>query len=202
VIACIIEGQGDEKALPILIRRIARALPEPKYPEFPGCLRVGRDKIVKPGELEGKVDLAARKFRFVGGDQAGGGVLVLLDADQDCPAELGPALTARAQGARPDVAVSVVIAKRELEAWFLAGAASLRGQRELAPDLSPPSAAEEVASAKEWLGKRMPLGRSYKPPLDQPALAELVDLDQAREGSASFARCWREIVRLLTGSRP
>ena len=89
-IGCIVEGEGDEKALPILIRRIA----ENVYPELqlviPIPIRVYRNKVVKEGELERAVELAARK---IGGQ---GAIFILLDSDEDCPAQLGPELLYRA----------------------------------------------------------------------------------------------------------
>ncbi|MGH9130902.1 MAG: DUF4276 family protein [Acidimicrobiales bacterium] len=198
VIACVVEGHGEDEALPVLIRRITRMLEPPIYPVIPSPLRVGKDRLIKAGELERTVDLAARKVRSAG-PEGSGGVLVLIDADDHCPAELGPALARRARDASGDVAASVVLAKREFEAWFLAGAASLRGKRGLSEDIEPPTAPEEVRGAKEWLGKHMVSSRIYSPTVDQPGLTEALDLDATRLGSPSFARCWREIVRLVSG---
>jgi hypothetical protein len=47
----------------------------------------------------------------------GAPILVVADADDDCPATLGPTLLGRAR--RTDRAVAVVLAKRELESWFI-----------------------------------------------------------------------------------
>lgn len=84
-IACIVEGYGDVKAIPILIRRIVREIdpmltlliPEP-------AIRVPCSSIVKPGEFERAVELARLKMK------SPGGILIVVDADEDCPAELGP----------------------------------------------------------------------------------------------------------------
>lgn len=90
----VVEGHGDVQATPVLLRRIAQeALPD-RYVEIQQPIRVKRNLVVKPGELERYVDLAANK----GGSD--GRVLILLDADEDCPAELGPSLAARAGAAR------------------------------------------------------------------------------------------------------
>jgi hypothetical protein len=85
-------------------------------------MRTPRGKITVGGGIERAVSAAALRVR------SSGGVLVLLDADDDCPAEYGPALLARAKAARPDKQVAVVLAMREFEAWFLAAAPSLAGQ--------------------------------------------------------------------------
>ena len=67
--------------------------------------------------------LAAAKCR------PGGWILVILDADDDCPATFGPDILARAQRVAPHRKVSVILANRELKAWFLAAASSLDGKR-------------------------------------------------------------------------
>jgi hypothetical protein len=107
----------------------------------------------------------------------GGGILVLLDADDDPACELAPELLRRAVAARPDRPVGVVLAVREYEAWFLAAAASLRGKRGLPDDLASAANAESIRDAKGWLDERMP--RRYSPTTDQPALTAVLDLDQA-----------------------
>lgn len=133
------------------------------------------------------------------GEQGGPrtGVLVLLDADDDCPAELAPALLARARDARKDRPASVVLAKREFEAWFLAAAPSLRGRRGLAADLALPPDPELPRDCKGWLSRHRSDGRGYKPTADQAALAAAVDLRLARTNSPSLDKLWRDLERLV-----
>ena len=186
-LACIVEGQGELAALPLLLRRVAAELDPGLSLDVVHLFRTPRSKLVKPGELERMVELAARRLG------SGGALVILLDGDDDCPAELGPALLARAKQARPDVRTSVVVAHREFESWFLAAAESLRGRRGLADDLARPADPEAIRGAKEWLSARMRGG--YAPTLDQPALAALFDLGSARS-AASFDRFFREVSRL------
>jgi hypothetical protein len=188
-IASIVEGHGEVETLPLLIRRIAASLDPALTVATPPPLRVPKNRLLKPGELERAVLLAAGK---AGGT---GAVLILLDSDDDCPAHLGPALLQRATQARGDVRLAVVIAKREFEAWFLAAAPSLRGQRGLPADLQPPPDPEAIRGAKEWLSHRME--RGYTETLDQPALTARFDFTQALH-APSFDKFHREIVRLLT----
>ena len=189
-LACVVEGEGDERSLPLLIRRIARDCNPPVYIDVFISKRVGREKLVNQGGIENAVEQAARD----GGRDAA--ILVLLDADDDCPATLGPALLDRARRTRPDRQVSVVLAKREYEAWFLAAAKSLRGQRGLPEDLDPPYGLEGIRDAKGWLGSKMPHGRKYSETADQPALTVLFDLIEARQAD-SFDKCYREINKLI-----
>jgi hypothetical protein len=185
----LVEGHGEVYAAPVLVRRIAGSLARPCV--IRSVLRQPRSMTIKAGELERAVTLLGNK---VG---PGGGILVLIDADDDLACTLGPDLMLRARAARPDLRIGVVLAVREYEAWFLAAAASLRGRRGLPDDLESPAAPEAVRDAKGWLSQRMP--RGYSPTADQPALSELFDLDLART-SPSFAKLVRELTRLLAHS--
>ena len=189
-IGCIVEGKSEVETVPLLIRRIAADL----YPELPIVvpppIRRPRNKVVKENELERAVEFVARQ---IGGQ---GAIFIILDSDEDCPAELGPALLHRASQARSDLPIAVVIAKNEFEAWFLAAAESLRGRRRLKNDIHPPKDPEAVRDAKGWLDRRMENNESYSETRDQPALAALFSIDQARQAD-SFDKCYREIVRLL-----
>ncbi len=190
-IACIVEGHGEVEAVPILVRRLAEAWNPALQLRLPQPQRVPRTKIIKSNELERAVQLAALKAG------SAGGVLVLLDADNDCPARLGPELLERAQRARSDTPISIVLAKIEFEAWFLAAAASLRGLRGLRDDLEAPPDPEAVKGAKEWLSTRMNGSRIYSETLDQPALSRLFALDAARHGAPSFDKYEREVFGLF-----
>jgi len=189
-IACIVEGHGDRESVPVLIERVAAGLNPPVQVHVPLVLRVQRSKLVKPEEVEKAVELAARKV----GPR--GPILILIDSDDDCPANLGPGLLARARAARNDRMISVVLATREFEAWFLAAATSLRGIRGLSADLEPPERPEGIRGAKEWLSRRKTDGTTYSEVIDQPELTSLFDFAQAMN-ALSFKRCHREIARLL-----
>ena len=142
-IGCIVEGESEVATVPLLIRRIAANL----YPELPIVvpppIRRPRNKIVKENELERAVEFVARQ---VGGQ---GAIFIILDSDDDCPAQLGPELLHRASQTRSDLPIAVVLAKREFETWFLAAAESLRGQRGLGNDIHSPNDPEAIRGAKE-----------------------------------------------------
>jgi len=72
----------------------------------------------------------------------------MLDADDDCPATMGPELLKRARAAVPHTPVGLVLAKCEFEAWFLASAESLAGRRGLPDVLSPPANPESIRGQK------------------------------------------------------
>lgn len=92
-IASVVEGDGEVRALPKLLFRIAKQLTVEL--RVPPPAKVHRGRMIAEGGIERAVSAAAQRIGTTGG------VLVLLDADDDCPAELGPALLKRAQAARP-----------------------------------------------------------------------------------------------------
>jgi hypothetical protein len=189
-LGAIVEGHGECEAVPILIRRIAQGLDPALSPIVHPVMRVPASKLVKQGEIERAIELVTRK------NAGQGGVLVLLDCEDGCPAQDGPALLRRILKVRSDLPVSVVLAKREFEAWFLAAAESLRGHRGLPTDLTGPPDPEAIRGGKVWLENRMQGGRSYTESSDQPALTAVFDMKAARRAK-SFDKCHREVVLLL-----
>ncbi|MBK8869633.1 MAG: DUF4276 family protein [Elusimicrobia bacterium] len=189
-IAAIVEGHGECAALPELVRRVAHEIDPGFVPTVLSPMRVPAAKLMKEGELERAVDFVGRKL---GGP---GGIIILVDCDDGCPAKEGPKLLKRAMTARKDVLVSVIFAKKEFESWFLASANSLRGKRDLSTELSPPADPESIRDAKKWLSMHMPHGRSYSETADQPALTCLFDMQAARRAD-SFDKCYREIRKML-----
>lgn len=194
-IASIVEGHGDVKAVPVLLHRIAQRQLPGSAVDFLRPIRVGRYKIIKPGELERAVELAARQT----GDR--GRILILLDAEDDCPAELGPELLERAIDARPDRDIRVVLAKHEYEAWFLAAIGSIAGSRGIDQHPVSPANPEMIRDAKGWLTARRPSGWIYRETLDQPAFSAIFDLEAAR-AAPSFDKLWRDVRWLLRPERP
>jgi hypothetical protein len=188
-IACIVEGHGECESVPILIRRIAHRFDPGLDVQLPHPIRIPKSRLLKPGELEKAVQLAAARA------ESGGGILVILDSDDDCPAALAPDLLARMRAARGDLPSAIVLANKEFESWFLAAARSLRGQKGLPEDLDPPARPEAIRGAKEWLNQRMGTG-AYSASVDQASLTTVFDLEPARR-APSFDKCYREVIRLL-----
>jgi hypothetical protein len=138
----IVEGHGEVQALRVLLRRLAQeCFGRYDLQVFPPH-RIPRGRIVAGDHLERAAELGRRRLREY---DAAGGILLLLDANEDCPAELGQRLLGRLKTAAPDVALSVVLAKREYEAWFLAAARSLRGHSNVADDAEPPPLPEDIS---------------------------------------------------------
>lgn len=186
----MVEGHGDVEAVQILIQRIAGVIQLPHEVKIQATIRTPKSKLVKPGELERAVEFAARKL------SGHGAVFVLLDSDEDCPRQLGPALLARANQARSDLPIAVVLAKREFESWFIASIESLAGHHGFSAQAQAPQDPESIRGAKEWLTQQMEDGRSYSPTLDQPTLTREFSMEMALQTN-SFSKCHRDLSRIL-----
>jgi hypothetical protein len=157
-LGCVVEGDGEVQALPILVRVVAARIDPEVYVHIPTPVLVKRTRIdARFADFERAIEMAVAKIK------AQGGILILLDSEGEPPCQLGPALQERARRARGDLPIAVVLAHRMFENWFLASAESLRGRRGLPADLQPPDQPETIHGAKDWLRQRMP------PPVSTPS---------------------------------
>lgn len=163
IFAPIVEGHGDVAAVPKLICRIA---PSGTFRVAPPVRRP-KTALLQPSELARAVHIARANIR------ASGMVLIVLDADEDCAATLGPKLLANVPDLRP-VTSFVALAVREFESWIVAG------MSELEVDMP-----DKTGRMKDRL--RAEFGR-YKETVDQPRLTGQMDIDRAVSLSPSFRR--------------
>lgn len=185
-ISTIVEGHGEVKALPVLLRKMAEQWPAARQVNLLPPIRVQRDRFLnREKEFCRHLMLAAAKA----GDS--GWILLLLDADDDCPAELGPRIYQKAQKYIPHRRFSVVLANREFESWFIASAQALNGVRGFCFQSRKLVEAEVPRDAKGWIRKHMQ-DRTYNEILDQPAFTAKMDLYQALAGSRSFQKLHKE----------
>jgi hypothetical protein len=190
-IACLVEGDGEVEALPVLLRRVLREIDPLILPVIPRPFRHPSGSIQRMGGLERAINAIAALY-------PGHAIIVLIDRDDACPLELGPQLASRAKQARPDLSISVVLARREYESWFVAAAESLSGRRNLAPDLVAPENPEDIRDAKGWLSRHIcGPGRRYSPTQDQAALSDWLDLELARTRSRSFRKFCKEVASIV-----
>jgi hypothetical protein len=193
-VATIVEGDGEVAAVPLLLRRVAEWRTPEVFPETLVPIRVRRDRFLnRDEEFQRYLRLAAAKCKD------GGWILVLLDADDDCPVQLAQQVLTRAAACVAHCKVSVVFATREFEAWFIAAAASLDGHRGFAFNPGETMGAEALRDAKGWLRQRM-AGGTYGETTDQPSFAARFDLQQAFDGSRSFRKLCSEWDRQTTAA--
>ena len=186
-ISAIVEGHGEVTAFPILLRRLGGWLTPDNFSiEINPPIRVHRDRFLKKNEEFQRMLLLARAKC-----EQNGWILILLDADDDCPAELGKNVLTRAGDIVSDRRLSVVLANREYEAWFIAAAQSLDGRRGFSIMEMDKRKPESIRDAKSWMSSHI-TGGKYGEVTDQPAFSSLIDLQQARNNSRSFAKLCSE----------
>jgi hypothetical protein len=190
-IASVVEGHGDVQALPVLLRRITNKL------------GVYNTNICKPNRvprssLGTEAGIVAAVQQVAHRVTGRGGVLVLFDADDDCPKDLVQELLVPARMARKDKTVALVVANREFEAWFLAAADSLAGRCGLPEGFDWAQDAESKRGAKEVISHaiKKATGHPYSETVDQAGLAAEFDMAAARKNAPSFDKLWREIAAL------
>jgi len=189
----IVEGHSEVKSVPVLMRRFLYqhgiydvVIEKP--------IRVKRQQVIKEGQLERAIGQARLRPNCRA-------IVIILDADDDCPKELAPSLLERARKASPSILVSVVLPKSEFESWFVGSISSLRGVRGIAETASPPPDAEAKRDAKGWLTNMMEGRRVYVEVDDQPSFAANFDFEIARENCRSFRKFQKDFEAIMAGLR-
>jgi len=179
-ISTVVEGHGEVAAVPKLLQRLAAepGTHEVRFPRPVRCLksRFVRGEKLDEEELRRAIELAIAKLPTA----RQGALLVLIDADESCPAVLGPRILKLAHQARGDVHVGICLAKCEFEAWLVASIESLRGRRGIRSDAIAHRAPESIPNAKGYLRSQMEPRRRYSERVDQVALTAAMDFRQAR----------------------
>jgi hypothetical protein len=202
-----VEGHGEERAVPVLIRRWLQFRNFHRHFDVP-------DRAINAkgsGRLKGPFDPA----RHVGIEhyvQAAlrsnpAAILVVLDADDECQARvgrvgLGPELLVRARRIDPRVPVAVVVANREYEAWFLASLRSIRTAGLLPKQNGKldPAAPEAIRDCKGRVAALM--GRPYEETVHQLELTRSLSFcNGPRSRCASLSKLVRDLERLTSEAR-
>lgn len=192
----IVEGHGEYNSIRTLLQRIWSELLGGDYVEVVKPIRGSRGQLVQSSELGRAVDLAALKLRVTEPAERGL-VLILVDADEDQPCELGPRLLEEARRRRPDVDIACVVAKVEYETWFAAAARSLGRHLDLT-GAEIPDDPEGQRAGKAWIQRHF-AGGKYSETVDQPAMTSEMDLAECRRRAPSFDKLCRELEKRFPG---
>ena len=192
VIVPIVEGDGDAAALPGLLTRILAE----KYGRGDVLVAHGK-RVVK---ANGRQNLERKLDRFLGHAQNRpdcAAVLIVVDADDDCPAELAERLLKRCRDIGTRRPVEIVCACRSYEAWLLASLETIRGRHGIPDAATLPADAENIPDPKRWLDEQMPTGQSYKPTTHQPSFSSAINPCLAHRNSRSFRRLCHALEQLV-----
>ena len=190
----VVEGDGDADALPELLVRILRE----KYNRYDVVVLQGKTKVVK---TNGRQTLEKKLGKFLAHAQNKpkcGGILVLVDADRDCPVTLAQQLSQRCVQFGTKCPVQIVCAHRSYETWFLASLNTLKGRHGIPNSAVLLDDPEDVLNPKQWLGDQMPSGQAYKETIHQASLSRVIDLELACRNSRSFRRLCHALEQLVS----
>lgn len=176
--------------MPVLLRRLCHDEARAWGVKIEKPHRRPRSQLVKQDTFRKAVRVAGLAPDTIG-------ILVLFDADDDCPAELAPKLGRWAHDVADGRPCPIVMANREYEAWFLASIESLRGQSGIREDAASFPDPEDPRDAKGRLKRSMDRGASYSPTVDQAPLTARLDLASAYRGCRSFRKLVSAVGTLL-----
>jgi hypothetical protein len=199
-VAPIVEGHTERECVEVVVRRI--------WFEFLGRLerlqvlepfRRSRSALVHRNGLalraavqEAFLKLQAKERRD---SEAHSLLLILLDAEGDCPATLAPRLLRTAHQARSDADITCVLAKRMIENWIAAGSSTLAGVNGLPDRLDPPENPEDFNGAR-WLDTQLRSvnpARKYAKTIDAKILVSAMDIRGSLAVAPSFDKLRREL---------
>ncbi len=199
-LVALVEGEGDQAAVPVLLRRLLLACAPPHEAPYWQPAKLPPMTVGGLKDLYRRLDDHARTLRIQMTRGNCRGALVLLDLDDEpqCPKEEARKL-AQAFGAYGlPYPVVVVFARREYEEWIVASLASIVAPLPLFPDKTTRRdyPAESKRDVKKWLEARTK--PKYKPTHHQAELTHHLDPALARE-CRSFQRlehALEELIRL------
>lgn len=192
-IVCIIEGHGEREAVPVLCVRIMRSLlgiGDGWYvDEEP--VRQPRSRLVDenaPSPKRSSNQDGVNRALLMAAARMPDGILLLCDADDDCPAAWGPSLPQSITFGHHEVAVRSVMVCREYESWLLwhFPAGDRTRVRAVNPEQSP-------RNAKRALERLVP---GYTPTMHQLAQTRALNLGTVWACSDSFDKLVRSLADL------
>ena len=129
-------------------------------------------------------------------------ILVLVDADEECPLEESARLVERAAALNLNVPVAIVYANSEYETWFICSLSEdesegIRARLGIPASVSAPENAESIRGAKEWLINNMSRDLKYQETEDQENLTHHIDIDLTHGRSRSFRRLCHAVEELI-----
>ncbi len=201
-IASIVEGQTEQGCLERLLQRTWKELlGRDERIQVLEPFRAPRDKLIhSPSDLINIIEQSLQKlYAKAKHDPAAIRLLLLLlDAEGDCPAAHAPRLLESAcKIVPPDVSISCVMPKRMLENWIVAGASTLGGINNLPIPLPDRDRFEELNGAG-WLKEQVRSTnkmRKYSKVVDTIEFINKMNLNECRANSPSFDKLCRELEK-------
>jgi len=205
-VAPIVEGRTEVRSVERMLQRAwVELLQGPERLQVLQPTRGNRDALIDTNrdDLANKLGQGHAKLsQQLVRDSAGRGLLLLLlDAEGDCPKELAPALLQAARQAQGNADIACVLAKHMLENWIVGGASTLAGVNGL-PDPLPERSQFEECSGAAWLEaqlRKKNKARKYKKTADAEIFVRFMNVAECRANCPSFDKLCRELAARLPG---
>jgi hypothetical protein len=191
----IVEGQGDEKAVSVLVRRILQ-----DHGHY--------DIKLLPPQRRGEYPTVVKNFEnyFLAAIKEKAPILWILDFDAegcDCPYQEAATLLARAQELRAGWPIRVAFLVKEYEVLFLHDEQATRKVfTDIPKETAFPAEPESIRDAKGWLSQQRPRGCAYKETVHQEKITAHLDLGLLRERSGDFVHLERAVLHLIDAQLP
>lgn len=190
-LALVGEGKGEVDALPTLAKRILHSESIHDWNVRQQIIRIQRGLLVDESVASPRRPPRTDGFKkAIALARAGGaeGLIILVDADDDCPVAFGPPA---AEHFKSQIRGSAVMVVREFETWLILS----HTPQELAnAGIKNP---ENKRDAKKLLTKLVP---GYLPTTHQLELTKRINVAALRKVSKSFDKFARDVVA-ATGPR-
>lgn len=197
-IFCIVEGHGEERAIPNIIRRYLNYIGVFDISIF-RPYRMGKGKFTKTAEILEVIHLGCSRIRadFQEGDSAL--VLIICDSDGDCPVDLRRKIEESLIDKKFIIEeIHVVICHCEFETWFLAGSQSFSGNIDCKSEIPHFDNPEKIRDAKGIFEKEiLKEGRYYSETVDQQKFASLLDFSLHPENESRSLRRFIDVIDRL-----
>lgn len=194
MIYSFVEGHGEVQAFGNLLSRLWRDVNPEIHKVFPTPER--HTKIHSHEGIEKLIKLARARREI-------SGLILLKDADDDCPKEFAPQMSSFIESLKPPFPVAYVLMYREYETLFLAVGNYLAGKElkyetssriTLNPIFKVDFNPESKRDAKGALDDLFPGNKIYKPSLDQLPMTRLIQFEWLREAKLP---CFESLERAL-----
>lgn len=206
-IAPIVEGHGEVISARKLLERVWYEVAGGESVDVLKPVRRPRTKLLKRNpttheilpdryEILRAIKLASMKLANTDEPDTPQLVLLMFDADEDCPKKIVEALTNILDEVDPRIDLATVIPCVEYETWFVAAADSLKDFLDLRPGDDKILDPETERLGKKWVQDRF-LPQRYSETADQVRLTSRMDLQLCRERSPSFDKLCRELQKRL-----
>lgn len=184
----IVEGHGEISAVPALLRRFGQE----KYYRYDFDIltpfRLPRSKYSKDDELKKALLLASLKLNNYEKPH----IVVMMDADDDCPAEEQARMTRLILSLNLGIPVSLILPYREYESWFNTSIIPGTEHVNFKAPFIPVVSADLIRDAKGYFEREYLLeGIYYSETVDQQKYTFLIDLDA--ENDRSFRKMKKEM---------